>query len=73
MPDPSYQDYCNANYGPEDIPAPELWVECAECRGEGSIEKWESAIRWSLDPPCGHVVPCQVCDGAGGMICEAVP
>lgn len=65
-----YQDYCNANYSHEDIPAPEVWVECTECCGEGSIEKGEIVSRWSLDPPCTHVVPCPACDGAAGKIVE---
>lgn len=67
-----YQDHCNANYGPEDIPAPEMWVECPECCGEGSIEKGGEVVsRWSLDPPCALVVPCQACGGKGGEIIEA--
>lgn len=69
----SMWDYCNANYHPEDIPAPEIWVECPECCGEGSIEQCgDSVSRWSLDPPSNIVISCQACDGAGGMICEAV-
>lgn len=66
-----YQDHCNANYGPEDIPVPEVWVDCAECGGEGGIEVWESVSKWAIDPPCAHVVTCQACNGAGGYICEA--
>jgi hypothetical protein len=51
--------------------APEVWVDCDECDGEGAIEKWESVSKWSIDPPYALVLPCQACNGAGGMICEA--
>lgn len=51
--------------------APEVFVTCEECCGEGSIEQWESVSKWSIDPPCAHVIPCQACDGVGGFICEA--
>lgn len=51
--------------------APEVWEDCSKCNGEGAIEVWESASRWSIDPPCAVVVPCQACNGAGGFICEA--
>lgn len=50
---------------------PEVYQECSFCNGEGSIEKWESVSRWSLDPPGSYYVPCDVCNGAGGFICEA--
>jgi len=50
---------------------PEFWLDCPECGGEGSIEKWESVSRWSIDPPCAYAIPCQACNGTGGMICEA--
>jgi len=53
------EDYC-----------PEFWLECPECCGEGSIEKWESVSKWSIDPPCAIVLLCPACNGAGGMICE---
>lgn len=49
---------------------PEFWVDCPECDGEGAIEIWESVNKWSIDPPCAHVVPCRACNGAGGLICE---
>lgn len=51
--------------------APEIWVDCPECGGEGANEVWESVSKWSIDPPCAVAVPCQACNGAGGMICEA--
>jgi hypothetical protein len=51
--------------------APEVWLDCPECCGEGAIEIWESVSKWSIDPPCAHVLPCRDCNGAGGMICEA--
>lgn len=50
---------------------PEIWIDCTECDGEGLIEEWESVSKWSIDPPCAHVIQCQACNGAGGMICEA--
>lgn len=50
---------------------PEFWLDCPECGGEGAIEKWEGVSKWSIDPPSAQVVPCQACNGAGGMICEA--
>jgi hypothetical protein len=50
---------------------PEFWLDCPECGGEGSREEYEIVSRWSIDPPCGHVVTCTICNGAGGMICEA--
>ena len=50
---------------------PEVWEECPDCHGEGGIEQWEGVSKWSIDPPCAHVIPCQTCNGAGGMICEA--
>lgn len=54
-----------------DDQAPEVYVDCPECGGEGGIEVWESASKWSIDPPCAHVMPCRACNGTGGMICEA--
>lgn len=51
--------------------APEVWLDCPECCGEGEIEVWESVSKWSIDPPCAHVKICQACNGAGGMIYEA--
>jgi len=50
---------------------PEVWEECAACCGEGSYEIYESVSKWSIDPPCGHVVICETCNGAGGFIVEA--
>lgn len=50
---------------------PEVFEQCPECCGEGAIEKWESVSRWSIDPPSAIAIPCHVCGGAGGMICEA--
>lgn len=52
---------------------PEAWHECPICAGEGAIEIWESVSKWSIDPPCGHVVPCLSCNGAGGFIDTAEP
>lgn len=51
--------------------APEVWIDCPECCGEGGIEIWESVSKWSIDPPCAHVKTCRACNGAGGYICEA--
>lgn len=62
------QDYCNENFGPEDIPAPEVWVDCSECGGEGAIE---TPRPFHDDPYFCIVSPCNACHGAGGMICEA--
>lgn len=50
---------------------PEIWQDCPDCQGEGAIEVWESVSKWSIDPPCAHVVTCKTCNGAGGFICEA--
>lgn len=47
---------------------PEEWEDCPDCGGEGSLEKWEGVNKWSLDPPCGIVVPCETCHGTGGGI-----
>lgn len=51
---------------------PEEIIRCAECGGEGVIEKWGEVSRWSIDPPCAMVVPCKACCGAGFFIAEAV-
>jgi DnaJ-class molecular chaperone len=51
--------------------APETWVVCPDCCGEGSIEIWESVSKWSIDPPCAYSKICDTCNGAGGFICEA--
>jgi hypothetical protein len=56
--------------GERDV-APKVWKECLACLGEGSIEIWESVSKWSVDPPCAHVLTCEACNGAGGEICEA--
>lgn len=50
---------------------PEVWVECPDCQGEGSFEKYEPVSKWAIDPPCGYVVQCDKCNGAGGWIEEA--
>ncbi len=50
---------------------PEVYVACEQCGGEGSIEVWDTASRWSTDPPCARAMTCGACNGAGGMICEA--
>ena len=50
---------------------PEVWVECPACQGEGYTEHWESVSRWSIDPPCAHVMICETCNGAGGSIEDA--
>lgn len=48
--------------------APEVWVDCPECCGEGEIE--HPRPFWD-DPYFCVVEPCRACNGAGGMICEA--
>lgn len=48
--------------------APEVFVECEACDGEGAIEKHQP---FHDDPYFCTVHPCEVCHGAGGMICEA--
>lgn len=49
-------------------PVPEEWEVCPDCNGEGAIEKWEPVSKWSFDPPCALVVPCDTCGGVGGAI-----
>lgn len=49
-------------------PTPEEWETCPDCGGEGAIEKWYSVSKWSIDPPCAVVIPCETCGGAGGAI-----
>jgi hypothetical protein len=49
--------------------APEVFVECEACGGEGSIEKHQP---FHDDPYFCTVHPCDACHGAGGMICEAM-
>lgn len=44
---------------------PEVIITCEECQGEGSIEIWEVASKWAIDPPCGYPVLCHACHGAG--------
>jgi len=56
--------------GPEPESDPEVFENCPECCGEGSIEEWETVSKWSIDPPCAHVKTCPNCGGARGMICE---
>lgn len=68
MIDPAYQDHCNTNYGPEDIPAPEVWEQCEDCQGEGYIEKPQP---FHDDPYYCVSITCDACNGAGGFICEA--
>jgi DnaJ-class molecular chaperone len=48
--------------------APEVWVDCPECGGEGEIE--HPRPFWD-DPYYCEVVPCRACNATGGMICEA--
>ena len=48
------QDYCNENYGPEDIPNYEI---CPTCNGCGYSH-----------PPSGAV--CEHCSGAGAFECD---
>ena len=62
------EEYLNYIFG---FSPPEVFLDCPECLGEGAIEIWESTTKWSIDPPCAHVLTCQACNGSGGMICEA--
>ncbi len=48
---------------------PEVWVECEECGGEGSIARPEP---FPDDPYFCVVMSCDACHGAGGAICEAM-
>jgi hypothetical protein len=68
-------DYCNANYGPEDIPAPETWVECPECRGAGHtvhrITVYEHGCGFPHDDT--EERPCERCRGEGGWIDDVEP
>jgi DnaJ-class molecular chaperone len=47
--------------------APEVYVACDVCGGEGQMEH----SRYGGNDPDAWAVPCRVCNGAGGMICEA--
>jgi hypothetical protein len=59
---------------PPDLPdAPEEVKICPACDGEGAIEVYESVSRWSVDPACGHAIPCLVCQGAGASIDDMEP
>jgi hypothetical protein len=52
---------------------PEIWLDCPHCSGEGGFEKHI----WVYEHGCGFGhddsmwATCAVCDGIGGMICEA--
>ena len=52
---------------------PEVWIDCPECGGEGG---WEQHCR-TYELGCGFAHDdsewreCHVCNGIGGMICEA--
>ncbi len=52
---------------------PEVWVDCQECGGEGSILEtihvYEAGCGFSH--PDVYSRPCPACDGTRGMICEA--
>lgn len=53
---------------------PEEIETCENCGGEGCIEVYDDGFsRWSIDPPCGRVVCCPVCNGQGQFICERTP
>jgi len=64
-------------YNPEDefdlYEPPETIHTCENCGGEGCTEVWEGVSKWSIDPPCGRVVICPVCNGQGVFIEEAEP
>lgn len=53
--------------------APEVFIECTECGGDGVIRK----NIWVYEHGCGFghddvtETPCRLCNGAGGTICEA--
>lgn len=53
--------------------APEVFVECAHCGGDGVIRK----SIWVYEHGCGFghedvlEAPCRFCNGAGGFLCEA--
>ena len=53
--------------------APEVWVDCPECAGEGeileTIHVYEAGCGFSHPDVYGK--PCPACGGARGMICEA--
>lgn len=53
------------------IDAPEIFVDCPECCGEGSVEVWQMVTRWSIDPPSSQPVTCPACHGTRGFICDA--
>lgn len=50
---------------------PEVIITCEECGGEGAIDEWESASKWSIDPPCARLRPCPACGGQGIFVDEA--
>lgn len=47
---------------------PEVIITCEECGGEGAIDEWESASKWSIDPPCARLRPCPACGGQGTIV-----
>jgi DnaJ-class molecular chaperone len=49
--------------------APEVFVECEVCGGEGFIEKHQP---FHDDPYFCTQHTCEACHGVGGMICEAM-
>lgn len=65
-----YQDYCNANYGPEDIPGPETWEDCPACDGAGiqvyRVTVYEHGCGFPHDDSDER--PCGLCGGARGWI-----
>lgn len=57
----------------EDRPAPEVWVDCPDCCGEGevleTVHVYEAGCGFSHPDVYGKT--CPACGGARGMICEA--
>lgn len=54
-------------------PAPETYVACTDCGGEGhklrTIQVYEHGCGFSHADV--EALPCELCGGSGGMICEA--
>jgi hypothetical protein len=61
------------DHGPYFDDPPEIWLDCPECGGEGGWEQhcrvYEHGCGFAHDDSEWRV--CHVCNGTGGMICEA--